>query len=310
MGKQTITWVGHGSWKFVTVNGTVIYIDPWIVGNPACKITLEDTMDADIVCVTHGHDDHIGNAIDICKRSGAVLVTLIPTLIYGAMTKGHGLIYFITAGLVYIAAICTCSRNALLFGTLVYAVSLIIAVVKTEKKRRRIAFAVFIAMVVVTAIAMFTVFRDETYTLFKSYVNQGMSDSGRFEIWRDAWAQFLDNRLFGAGFYTSDPAGGNPTIGGVPFMVHNTPLEFLSAAGIFGLLAYFYYRAETIRPLLVKPTLGKTMLGLSYLIIVAEGLLDVFVLGFWMMLYPFAVMAVVYRIYEMQMEREPKRRRK
>ncbi len=245
-----------------------------------------------------------------CNPLGAVLVTLIPTLVYGAMTKGHGLIYFVTAGLVYIAAICTCSRNALLFGTLVYAVSLIIAVVKTEKKRRRIAFAVFIAMVVVAAIAMFTVFRDETYTLFKSYVNQGMSDSGRFEIWRDAWAQFLDNRLFGAGFYTSDPAGGNPTIGGVPFMVHNTPLEFLSAAGIFGLLAYFYYRAETIRPLLVKPTLGKTMLGLSYLIIVAEGLLDVFVLGFWMMLYPFAVMAVVYRIYEMQMEREPKRRRK
>ena len=82
MGKQTITWVGHGSWKFVTVNGTVIYIDPWIVGNPACKITLDDTMDADIVCVTHGHDDHIGNAIDICKRTGAVLVTLPDVYMY------------------------------------------------------------------------------------------------------------------------------------------------------------------------------------------------------------------------------------
>ncbi len=88
MGKQKITWVGHGSWKFETVNGTVIYLDPWIVGNPACKITLEDTMDADIVCVTHGHDDHIGNAIEICKRSGAVLVTLPDVGIYAAR---HGI---------------------------------------------------------------------------------------------------------------------------------------------------------------------------------------------------------------------------
>ena len=76
MGKQNITWIGHGSWKFVTGNGTVIYIDPWIVGNPASKITIEDTKDAQIVCVTHGHNDHIGNALEICKMTGATLVTL------------------------------------------------------------------------------------------------------------------------------------------------------------------------------------------------------------------------------------------
>ena len=84
MSHQTLTWIGHGSWKLKTAQGTVIYLDPWITGNPACGITLDDTLDADIVCVTHGHDDHIGNAIDICKRSGAVLVTLPDIGIYAA----------------------------------------------------------------------------------------------------------------------------------------------------------------------------------------------------------------------------------
>lgn len=243
-----------------------------------------------------------------CNPLGAILVTLIPTLFYGAMTKRNGFLYFVFASLVYVAAVCTCSRNALLFGTLIYALCLIIAIVKATGRRGRIALIVFAILAVAAVVVLFTLFREKMLTLFSSYVNQGMDDSGRIGIWKDAWEQFLGNRLFGAGFFTSDPAGGI-AVNGVPFMVHNTPLEFLSSAGIVGLIAYFYYRAETIRPLLMKPTLGKTMLGLSYLVIVAEGLLDVFVLGFYMMLYPFAIMAVAYRIYEIQMEREPKRRR-
>ena len=243
-----------------------------------------------------------------CNPLGAILVTLIPTLFYGARTKRNGFLYFVFAGLVYVAAVCTCSRNALLFGTLIYALCLIIAIVKATGRRGRIALIVFAVLAVAAVVILFTLFRERMLTLFSSYVKQGMDDSGRIGIWQDAWEQFLGNSLFGAGFFTSDPAGGI-AVNGVPFMVHNTPLEVLSSAGIVGLIAYFYYRAETIRPLLMKPTLGKTMLGLSYLVIVAEGLLDVFVLGFYMMLYPFAIMAATYRIYEIQMEREPKRRR-
>lgn len=88
MTQQALTWVGHGSWKLTTNNGTVIYLDPWIEGNPACTITVEDALDADIVCVTHGHDDHLGNAIEICKRSGAVLVTLPDVAVYASR---HGI---------------------------------------------------------------------------------------------------------------------------------------------------------------------------------------------------------------------------
>ncbi|MGI6085774.1 MAG: metal-dependent hydrolase [Acetivibrionales bacterium] len=90
MSKQTITWIGHGSWKFETSKGTVIYIDPWIVDNPACTMKIEETNDADIVCVTHGHDDHLGDSIGICKNTGAVLVTLPDVAAYAAL---HGIPY-------------------------------------------------------------------------------------------------------------------------------------------------------------------------------------------------------------------------
>ena len=85
-----ITWLGHGSWRMVTPQGTVIYLDPWIVGNPACPITLDDIDRADIVCVTHGHDDHLGNAIEIVKKTNAVLVTLPEVAIY---CSRHGIPY-------------------------------------------------------------------------------------------------------------------------------------------------------------------------------------------------------------------------
>jgi L-ascorbate metabolism protein UlaG (beta-lactamase superfamily) len=99
MAKQSIQWVGHGSWKMISPKGTVVYVDPWIVGNPVCKITLEDTKDAQVVIVTHGHDDHIGNSIEICKASGATLVTIPEIAIYA---DKHGIPYDTGGGAVHV----------------------------------------------------------------------------------------------------------------------------------------------------------------------------------------------------------------
>jgi len=68
------TWLGHGSFKLETSSGKTVYLDPWIEGNPACPIKLADITKADIVCVTHGHIDHIGDSIKIAKKTGAVFI--------------------------------------------------------------------------------------------------------------------------------------------------------------------------------------------------------------------------------------------
>ncbi|MCW4027992.1 MAG: metal-dependent hydrolase [Candidatus Bathyarchaeota archaeon] len=68
------TWLGHGSFKLETSSGRIVYLDPWIEGNPVCPIKLADITKADIVCVTHGHIDHIGDSIRITKKTGAVFI--------------------------------------------------------------------------------------------------------------------------------------------------------------------------------------------------------------------------------------------
>jgi L-ascorbate metabolism protein UlaG (beta-lactamase superfamily) len=96
--KQTITWLGHGSWRMTTPQGTIIYLDPWISENPACPITLDDIDRADLVCVTHGHSDHLGNAIEIVKATGATLITLPEVAAY---CSRHGIPYDQNGGCVH-----------------------------------------------------------------------------------------------------------------------------------------------------------------------------------------------------------------
>ncbi len=69
-----LSWLGHGSFKIETSTGKIIYLDPWIDENPACSLKLHEISRADIVCVTHGHIDHIGDSIEIVKKTGAVFI--------------------------------------------------------------------------------------------------------------------------------------------------------------------------------------------------------------------------------------------
>jgi L-ascorbate metabolism protein UlaG (beta-lactamase superfamily) len=75
--KTEITWYGHAAFKVVTPQGHVLYIDPWLVNpiNPSGQATLEGISKADLILVSHGHFDHVGNAVEIAKKTKARLVT-------------------------------------------------------------------------------------------------------------------------------------------------------------------------------------------------------------------------------------------
>ena len=65
-------------WIMVYAKHVLAPKSSWIHGwttTPACKVKLDDITSADMVCVTHGHDDHLGDAIALVKKTGAVLVT-------------------------------------------------------------------------------------------------------------------------------------------------------------------------------------------------------------------------------------------
>jgi len=73
MKNVTITWLGHASFFIETDLDEKIYIDPWIEENPACTLSLNDITKADIICVTHGHVDHLGDSIEILSSPTRVI---------------------------------------------------------------------------------------------------------------------------------------------------------------------------------------------------------------------------------------------
>lgn len=66
------TWYGHGTHGLET-NGDKVLVDPYFTDNPAASTTA-DKVEADFIVVSHGHGDHIADAVDIAKRTGALVI--------------------------------------------------------------------------------------------------------------------------------------------------------------------------------------------------------------------------------------------
>jgi L-ascorbate metabolism protein UlaG (beta-lactamase superfamily) len=83
---NTLTWHGHSAFA-ITSNQKTILVDPWFDGNPSAKAAAAN-IEADLILVTHDHDDHVGQALDICKRTGATLGCIVEL---AAKLKAKGL---------------------------------------------------------------------------------------------------------------------------------------------------------------------------------------------------------------------------
>jgi L-ascorbate metabolism protein UlaG (beta-lactamase superfamily) len=72
-----LTWYGQSAFKITTAAGKLLLIDPWLT-NPVFargKEELAALDHVDLILLTHGHSDHVGNTIEIGKRTGAILVS-------------------------------------------------------------------------------------------------------------------------------------------------------------------------------------------------------------------------------------------
>ncbi|MDX6411923.1 MAG: hypothetical protein QOE91_1439 [Gaiellaceae bacterium] len=70
-----IRFLGHASFELKS-DGVTLLVDPWLTGNPKAAATA-DELDADVILLTHGHADHIGDTVAIAARTGAEVVAIV-----------------------------------------------------------------------------------------------------------------------------------------------------------------------------------------------------------------------------------------
>jgi L-ascorbate metabolism protein UlaG (beta-lactamase superfamily) len=72
-GKTQLTWYGHAAFVVKTPRGTVLAIDPWF-SNPTNQGKAAAPEKIDYILVTHGHFDHVGDAVELAKKTSAKFV--------------------------------------------------------------------------------------------------------------------------------------------------------------------------------------------------------------------------------------------
>src|SRR5271157_5672727 len=69
-----ITWLGHATFRIETKDGATVIVDPWVMGNSMCPESEKQVKKADALICTHGHFDHIGDAVAIAKQHNPTVV--------------------------------------------------------------------------------------------------------------------------------------------------------------------------------------------------------------------------------------------
>ncbi len=71
-----ITFLGHAAFKLVSPQGVTILIDPFLKNNPKTPPALKEVEKGDFILVTHGHGDHLGDALTIAQKTNASVVAM------------------------------------------------------------------------------------------------------------------------------------------------------------------------------------------------------------------------------------------
>ena len=73
MANASLTWLGHAAFRIDSPGGKRIYVDPWL-GNPKCPEAEKDPGGGDLIALTHGHGDHVGETVQLAQKFGCPVI--------------------------------------------------------------------------------------------------------------------------------------------------------------------------------------------------------------------------------------------
>jgi L-ascorbate metabolism protein UlaG (beta-lactamase superfamily) len=71
-----LTWLGHASFRLDSPGGKRIYVDPWLSG-PTCPDAEKEPERIDLIVVTHGHGDHVGDTVELWQKFKPPVIALV-----------------------------------------------------------------------------------------------------------------------------------------------------------------------------------------------------------------------------------------
>ncbi len=73
----TLTWLGHAAFRIDSPGGKRIYVDPFLTGNPSCPEAEQQPERVDLILLTHGHDDHVGDTLALAQRFSCPVIAQV-----------------------------------------------------------------------------------------------------------------------------------------------------------------------------------------------------------------------------------------
>ena len=136
----------------------------------------------------------------------------------------------------YVCLIMTFSRGAILFGVISGVIALILSIIKAPNKKMHL---LYVAITAVFALVLYLILRKNINEMIAALLDRGMGTSGRFDLYKEAWALFKAHPIFGVGKgYVGTITVTNGT--GI-YWFHSTIFQILASMGVVGLVAYVYY---------------------------------------------------------------------
>jgi L-ascorbate metabolism protein UlaG (beta-lactamase superfamily) len=73
----SLTWLGHAAFRLDTPGGKRVYVDPWLTGNPRCPEAEQEPERVDLIALTHGHDDHVGDTVRLWRTFKPPVIAVV-----------------------------------------------------------------------------------------------------------------------------------------------------------------------------------------------------------------------------------------
>jgi L-ascorbate metabolism protein UlaG (beta-lactamase superfamily) len=73
----SLTWLGHSAFRIDSPGGKRIYVDPFLHGNPKCPESEQEPERVDLIALTHGHDDHVGDTVQLAEKFGCPVIAQV-----------------------------------------------------------------------------------------------------------------------------------------------------------------------------------------------------------------------------------------